>query len=687
MPKPISEVKAQENRGPGIKLFKLRAFACVCVALSCSAVWNAGAAPPADIVIQPTNQIGAVFGTATFSVTAESALPLSYQWYFNGEAMANETNSVLILGPLGYSESGYYNAVVSNMLGAVSSPKAQLAVSEAIVSTGYRSTDIQNFLLQFTNLVAVDANSYGVVFGLDADGAVVCDSPSAVPAGLSDVVAISISDIYGLAALNSDGTTVALQVPSGPSNVAAIASGIDFDLALRNDGTVVVWGSDFGAPASVPVPLPWSNVVAIATGGERFGAVYADGTAFESGGMTNEASALSNVIAIAPGGVSLALRSDGTVVGWDGLPTNPLPNVSNVVAIAAQGAWFLALESDGTVVGSSFLLDQFPFVPSNVFSIFLGYPSILLCNDGSPVITVQPGNQAPANGGTAWLHARAVGAQPMRYQWQFDGISIPGATNADLTLTNMQEERIGQYSALVSNRVGSAKSRLASLMILSIPSSYTLAQALDATNLPWSTFGNAAWFAETTITQDGIAAAQSGRITNSTYSELQTTVTGPGTLTFWWMVSSEEFFDVLSFYIGTGTNYAARISGEVDWEQETFLIGPGSQTLSWIYAKDPDISLGLDAGWLDQVRFIPGLPAQLGVPALLSDGSLLFDVYTTNGSILPLSNPSSVLFEASSNLVDWIPLTNALTLTNGSALLRDPAASNTPARFYRLLRQ
>jgi hypothetical protein len=171
------------------------------------------------------------------------------------------------------------------------------------------------------------------------------------------------------------------------------------------------------------------------------------------------------------------------------------------------------------------------------------------------------------------------------------------------------------------------------------------------------------------------------------YSELQTTVTGPGTLTFWWMVSSEEFFDFLSFYIGSGTNEAASISGEVDWEQETFLIGPGSQTLSWIYAKDPDVTVGQDAGWLDQVSFIPALPAQLGVPTLLSDGSLLFDVYTTNGNSLALSNPSSVLFEASSNLIDWIPLTNALTLTNGSALLRDPSASNAPVRFYRLMRQ
>jgi hypothetical protein len=71
----------------------------------------------------------------------------------------------------------------------------------------------------------------------------------------------------------------------------------------------------------------------------------------------------------------------------------------------------------------------------------------------------------------------------------------------------------------------------------------------------------------------------------------------------------------------------------------------------------------------------------------LPDGSLLFNVFTANGNSLTLTDPASVTFEASSNLVDWIPLTNALTLTNGSALLADPNATNSAARFYRLMKQ
>ena len=58
--------------------------------------------------------------------------------------------------------------------------------------------------------------------------------------------------------------------------------------------------------------------------------------------------------------------------------------------------------------------------------------------------------------------------------------------------------------------------------------SLTLAQAVDATNLVWSTSGDYPWFGETNITSDGQAAAQSAAIGNEQVSWIETTVTGPG---------------------------------------------------------------------------------------------------------------------------------------------------------------
>jgi hypothetical protein len=44
-------------------------------------------------------------------------------------------------------------------------------------------------------------------------------------------------------------------------------------------------------------------------------------------------------------------------------------------------------------------------------------------------------------------------------------------------------------------------------------------------------------------------------------------------------------------------------------------------------------------------------------------------------------------FEAqfSTNLVDWLVLSNSLSLTNGSLLLADPQAEGDRLRFYRIL--
>jgi hypothetical protein len=51
------------------------------------------------------------------------------------------------------------------------------------------------------------------------------------------------------------------------------------------------------------------------------------------------------------------------------------------------------------------------------------------------------------------------------YQWQFDSANIPGATNATLTLPDVQTNQAGSYSVVVTNRAGSATSSNAVLVV------------------------------------------------------------------------------------------------------------------------------------------------------------------------------------------------------------------------------
>jgi len=149
-----------------------------------------------------------------------------------------------------------------------------------------------------------------------------------------------------------------------------------------------------------------------------------------------------------------------------------------------------------------------------------------------------------------------------------------------------------------------------------VTNSMTLGEALNAPLLPWSTGGNAAWIPQISVTHDGEGAAQSGAITNSQESWLQTTVAGPGTLTFWWKVSSEQDFDYLEFYVNGSEQ--AFISGDVDWRQRSFTLGSGTNTLRWRYVKDDIASDGQDRGWVDEVSFVSSFPSITAQPQSLT---------------------------------------------------------------------
>jgi hypothetical protein len=138
----------------------------------------------------------------------------------------------------------------------------------------------------------------------------------------------------------------------------------------------------------------------------------------------------------------------------------------------------------------------------------------------------------------------------------------------------------------------------AALATVSCTEAATLGEALNATNLTWITGGDAPWFVQTTNTLDGVAAAQSGNIGDRQESWLQTVV-GPGPLSFWWKVSSEDECDYLEFYVNG--EILSRIAYERDWQQQTFTLTASTNILLWRYMKDESESRGSDAGWVDQV--------------------------------------------------------------------------------------
>src|SRR4030095_7020787 len=138
--------------------------------------------------------------------------------------------------------------------------------------------------------------------------------------------------------------------------------------------------------------------------------------------------------------------------------------------------------------------------------------------------------------------------------------SVSGADSPTRTLTGVQQSQSGNYSVFVNNSSGSVTSSNAALVVTP---TLGLAEALDTTGLTWTTNGSPPWVGTPAVSHDGTDSARSGAIAESGSIYMQTTVTGPGSVAFWWKVSSETNNDRVMFLVGG--NEVARLSGEVDW--------------------------------------------------------------------------------------------------------------------------
>jgi hypothetical protein len=84
-------------------------------------------------------------------------------------------------------------------------------------------------------------------------------------------------------------------------------------------------------------------------------------------------------------------------------------------------------------------------------------------------ILAQPQSQIVPPGTNVLLAVAADGLTPLNYQWQFNSAVIPGATDTQLELNNVQPANSGTYQVLVSNPAGTVMSEAAALTVTGSP--------------------------------------------------------------------------------------------------------------------------------------------------------------------------------------------------------------------------
>lgn len=308
-----------------------------------------------DTVIAPQIELGPYSQTvvdgdaASFTVSASGGLPMSYQWWKDGQEIEGATEQTLRIDASHTGDEGSYHCVISNSAESVISSAATLTVI-ATRPTGPRAV------------------AAGWMFSLFLD-----ENGTAWATGSNEGGQLGIG--------STDDASRPIPVMNG---VATIVAGDDRSFFIRTDGTAWAAGSNqrgelgIGATTFSPAPgkVLLSDVCGAACGYEYSLFVKTDGTVWGSGrndrgqlgdGTTTHRykptqTKISDVKAVAAGsGWSFFLKLDGSVwasgTNWggflgDGTYTDrhePVHIMDDVAEISSSGGHTMLLKTDGSV--------------------------------------------------------------------------------------------------------------------------------------------------------------------------------------------------------------------------------------------------------------------------------------------------------------------------------------------------
>jgi alpha-tubulin suppressor-like RCC1 family protein len=324
--------------------------------------------------------------------------------------------------------------------------------------------------------------------------------------------AISIMPVSGSAVVGwGDNTYGQADPPPHVTNAVAVAAGGYHSLALTPDGRVVVWGYQ-----DVPSGFPTGGVVALDSGWYLGAFLHNHGWIGTMGGSISFSRAITNFIALAAGddhllglqddghllgigrndhgqlefpqilsGIrlvaangmhSMAVLDNGQVLAWGdntyGQTSTP-DNLAHPRVIACGRRHSLVVAPDSTVVAWGDNTSGQCSVPpglSNVYAVTGGDGhSLALIAPVPPAITRHPINTTVYANETVRLDAIVTGTPPLSFQWQHQGTNLPGATESQLILENVQPALAGRYQLLISNAADMAISIPVELLVNTVP--------------------------------------------------------------------------------------------------------------------------------------------------------------------------------------------------------------------------
>jgi hypothetical protein len=257
-------------------------------------------------------------------------------------------------------------------------------------------------------------------------------------------------------ATNSAGTTATFTVGAGGSalsyqwqkGTSPLANATTSSLSLPS-----VSDSDAGG-YSVIVSNPYGSVTSVVA---TLTVIDPPSIVTQPASLTNNAGTLA----------TFAVTATGTNPGYQWRKNGA--NLANGGNVSGATSSFLALSSVSSADAASYTV----VITNSAGSITSSIATLTVIS--APVITSQPQSRTNAAGTTATFTVVASGTTPI-YQWiknatnsLIDAGNITGSASATLTISNVSDADIGNYTVVLTNAAGSVTSALAVLTVIDPP--------------------------------------------------------------------------------------------------------------------------------------------------------------------------------------------------------------------------
>jgi len=447
---------------------------------------NSGGPPPAtpSITTQPISVAVTAGQTATFSISATGAAPLSYQWMKNGVNISGATASSYTTPATTAGDNGEkFAVVVSNSVSSATSASATLTVNPAPVAPSITTQPAsESVTVGQTATFTVTATGTAPLSyqwqknGTSISGAISASytTPATTSADNGSRFAVVVSDSAGnvtsnTATLTVDPTAVAPTITMEPAN-QSVTAGQTATLSVVATGTAplsYLWqknGVTVGGNSTSYTTPPTTT----ADNGATFIVVVSNSkgsTPSTPATLTVNPALVGPSITTQPASVTVKAGMTATFsVVASG--TAPLSYRWQKNGADIGGATASSYTTPVTTTADSG--ERFAVVVTNSVNSATSASATLTVNATpvAPSITNQPVSVTVTAGQTATFSVAASGTAPLSYQWQKNGANIGGATASSYTTPVTTTADSGEkFAVVVSNSVNSITSAAATLTV------------------------------------------------------------------------------------------------------------------------------------------------------------------------------------------------------------------------------